>query len=323
MDKDTKRIPFVPRFSDGRGEIIEKKERIMQEVPAEEELTEENEQAIEEEKKSGKFLPVLLALVMMVAAAQAAEALDIDIMRYLPEGISHHFASEEAEVAQEPVSEEEEVDEAGAAEEEPSEAATDEAVTPAELAAQLEVLEHDINYSQQDKSFQSGGVHVLMKVRNDSGVAVGSIHFTVENAGLDGTFEAFGWAGAGETGWMHGLLYIPDDSPSRQGTIRITSAEEAEDPPPAVTGKVSAFHKERDTYDLKVTNTGSDVIRAEGAYVVALQKGYKHLRDCWGAGALKKDLPPGEKVKLKDAIYNPGFESYESKEYELFVIPGA
>ena len=329
MDKKTEKIPFEPRFADGRGEIIREKKRPEMPEPAvqapePEELTEEKPK-----KKGGKLKAIIIALLVMVAAAEGAEAVGLDMVALLPERISQYFVSEEPDA--EPASvQEAETEDADLAEE--AEIGEDEVIPEEEeteavqLAEHLEVTEFDINYSQQDKSFRSGGVHVLMKVRNDSDVALRKVTFTVQDAEITGSFEAYGRVEPGRTGFMHAHIHIPDDAPKKQGEICIDEAEKApeeagpEEAAPQVKGEVSAFHRETDTYDVKVTNTGSAPISSEGAYVVAVKKGYSHLRDSWGAGPLGTDLTPGKEVILKDAIYNPGFDSYETSEYEVFVI---
>lgn len=323
MDKRTKRTLFRPRFNDGR-------------AGAEDSYGEEREERIDEvqdmpeETKHGlkrRLEIFVIAVMVMVGTAEAADAWDIDVAGLIPGLPGRHLDADSGEIAGETAGAGEaagadEVDEAGAAE--------DEQEIAEELAAQLKVVEHDINYSQSDKSFERDGVHVLLRVRNKGDVKIGKIRFKIVSQGrplrntADGSdeFTAFGSVAKESTGFLHACIHVPDGTAKGQGQILITEACEPDPahPQPKVTGRVCGFDRDSDTYDVKVTNEGEQAVEAEGAYVIALQKKCRDLADSWGAGRLREDIPAEAEVTLREAIYNPGFDSYGKSEYEVFVI---
>lgn len=194
----------------------------------------------------------------------------------------------------------------------------------------LEVLEYDINYSQTEGDLQSG-VDTLIYVKNNNTVPIKGVQFTlagksgdnVENINSGNSyFQGDGYVAAGKSGYIYSKMYILNGTPASQGKLTLTDAYESkkQDADNIANGTVTTFHKEADSYDVRIKNLSAETIPANDSIIIAIQNGYSKLASSWAAGRLTDDLKPGQEVTVKNAIHNPGFVKFTEHKYETFII---
>lgn len=194
----------------------------------------------------------------------------------------------------------------------------------------LEVLEYDINYSQTEGDLESG-VDTLIHVKNNNTVSIKGVQFTlagksgdnVENINSGNSyFQGDGYVAAGKSGYIYSKMYILNGTPASQGKLTFTDAYESKklDADNIANGTVTTFHKEADSYDVRIKNLSAETIPANDSIIIAIQNGYSKLASSWAAGRLTDDLKPGQEVTVKNAIHNPGFVKFTEHKYETFII---
>lgn len=204
----------------------------------------------------------------------------------------------------------------------------------------LEILTYDINYSQithqeegktRPMSFEKDGIDVLMEVKNlgDDTLRSFDFHFNqysedVENVKDGGTtFTAWGLIEAGKTGYMYSKIHVPNNTPGQsQGKLRIAKVKATGNPDgfrPA-TGTIGSLNSSSDTYPVTIDNRTDLTLHRETSTVIAVERDTSSLGGAWGAGSLNGDIASGETQSVGQAIYNPGFNSFDPSKFDVFVI---
>lgn len=194
----------------------------------------------------------------------------------------------------------------------------------------IEVLEYDINYSQTEGNLEIG-VDTLIHVKNNNTVPIKGVQFTltgksgdnIENINSGNSyFQGDGYVAAGKSGYIYSKMYMLNGTPASQGEITLTDAYESKklDTDYIAKGTITTFHKESDSYDVRIKNPSAETIPANDSIIIAIQNDYSKLASSWAAGRLTDDLKPGQEVTVKNAIHNPGFIRFTEHKYETFII---
>ena len=214
---------------------------------------------------------------------------------------------------------------------------------------QIELLDHDVNYSQCWKhqiSFESGGVETLLLVRNLGDHAIDEYGFSLATK-ADGTvdnlrdpgdpFVAKGYIAPHSTGYMLARIHIPEDTDHDQGTITGTAARtcsvKKSSKPPKIrdvrwydlvyqevlySDDDSLHDKTEWNVDFSLTNRGDEVLPAKKTMILAapdLKKAGSGkgtpVFGRWACGTLKKKVAPGQKLEIRKGLDLPQLDIEE------------
>lgn len=200
--------------------------------------------------------------------------------------------------------------------------------------SQLTPETHDINFSHVD-DLETSSVDVLIRVRNDSDKPIKSIKYRIQSNGnsfknrLDDSnlFYAIGQIEPKTTGYMFSQIYIPGDTPQKQGEIIIDSAEKGKDlgDYQVPSGQITGFNSAVDSYDVWILNPNKDDVNLRESVVIAVAEDCDSLAGAWGCST-QQDLmidriPAEQDVTLTNAIHDPDFsDKYTSKDKDKKIL---
>ena len=211
------------------------------------------------------------------------------------------------------------------------------------------VLCSDINYSQltdgpEKLTLKKDGVDMLIQVHNDRDEPLRAFKFKMclkgDQSGnfladLEGEkeFEAIGYVGSGEEGYMYVKLYLPNQflkhprqaGPNGRRVFPMEVTAEGElDSYKIPKGKLTGKHDATDFYPAKIKNRNDNSKIYKGATILALHEDIEDqvgLDQWWGAGTINDEIAGGRTKNIKRAIYNPGFKDEDDyDEYEVLVL---
>lgn len=204
---------------------------------------------------------------------------------------------------------------------------------------------------KHSKTFSKSGVEVLFLVRNESDSAINRFDFSLEtkkNGMVTNKknpytpFHAVGYLGPGKKGYMYARIHIPNNTAHSQGKIKpleVYACETRPDSPKVKVSKVDWYNKtykeltyntytsskkrykmKEWNFDCTLSNTTDETVHKKDIILIAapnlnskskVVKGKVFGR--WAYGKIKKEIPAGESIRVKQGLIKPEFDRKEIK----------